>query len=221
MRDQANVNHPANEFDQFLSVLKESGKGMIAGLNSMQRPGNFAESYQQWAQAMNQDPQRMAQLQQSYINEHMKILQRVLSPGGSEGHVPEDKRFSGEEWQGHPAFNYLAQSYLATSRLFMQALDGLELEPDAKRRMRFFAKQYLDAISPSNYLMTNPEALKKALETQGDSLRSGMGNLQADVEKGRISMTDHRSWRCVPSPRRLADSPFRNGGCRPAFQAPS
>lgn len=194
MRNQANVNHPGNEFDQFLSVLQESGKSWIAGVNSMQRSDNFAESYRQWTQAMNRDPQRFAQLQQSYIDEHMKILQRVLSPGGSEGHMPEDKRFSGEEWHGHPAFNYLAQSYLATSRLFMQALDGLELEPDAKRRMRFFAKQYLDAISPSNYLMTNPEALKKALETQGESLRSGMGNLQADVEKGHISMTDEAAF---------------------------
>jgi hypothetical protein len=46
MRDQAN--HPANEFDQFLNLLQESGKSLIAGLNTMQRPDNFAESYQQW-----------------------------------------------------------------------------------------------------------------------------------------------------------------------------
>jgi polyhydroxyalkanoate synthase len=194
MSDAANANPPDDKFGQFLAALQESGKSWIAGLNSMQRRGNFAESYRQWVQAMRQDPKRFAELQQGYIDEHMKILQRVMSPGAAEGQAAGDKRFSGGEWQGHPAFNYLAQSYLATSRLFMQALDGLELEPEKKRRMRFFAKQYLDAISPSNYLMTNPEALKKALETQGESLRSGMDNLHSDVEKGRISMTDEAAF---------------------------
>ncbi len=188
------MNTQTDQFKHFLTLAQESGKNWLASLNNMQLPENFAQSYQQWAQAMNQDPQRIAQLQQKYIDEQMAIMQRVMAPDKTAGHAPSDKRFSSQEWHEHPAFNYLAQSYLTTARFFMQSLDELDLEPEAKRRMRFFAKQYLDALAPSNYLMTNPEALKKALETKGESLRLGMENLRADMEKGHISMTDETAF---------------------------
>ena len=183
-----------DQFNQFLTLVQESGKNWLASLNNMQLPENFAQSYQQWAQAMNQDPQRIAHLQQKYIDEHMNILQRVMAPDAAAGNTPADKRFNGKEWHAHPAFNYLAQSYLVTARFFMQTLDELDLEPEAKRRMRFFSKLYLDAVAPSNYLLTNPEALNKALETKGESLRLGLENLRADMEKGHISMTDETAF---------------------------
>ena len=175
-------------------MAEESGKNWLASVSHSQLPENFPESYQLWLQAMKQDPQRIAHLQQSYIDEHMKILQSVTTPGNAETQGVQDKRFSGEEWHENPAFNYLAQSYLVTTRLFLKAIEDLDVPPESKRRMRFFTKQYLDMVAPSNYLLTNPEALKKAVDTKGESLRIGMENLNHDMEKGRISMTDERAF---------------------------
>ena len=173
-------------------MLEESGKTWISGLDRMQLPDNFAETYQQWSHAMKQDPARLAHLQQTYMDEHLVSLQRIFAQ--QQAAAADDKRFAGDDWKNVPAFDYLAQSYLATTRLFIEAIDELEIEPAQKQRMRFFAKQYLDAIAPSNYLMTNPEALKTAIETQGESLRIGMEHLRDDMEKGHISMTDEAAF---------------------------
>jgi polyhydroxyalkanoate synthase len=78
--------------------------------------------------------------------------------------------------------------------MMMQAVEEAALDGPTKQRMRFFMRQYLDAAAPSNYLMTNPEALKAAIESRGETLHEGMKNLLADMEKGRISMTDESAF---------------------------
>ncbi len=78
--------------------------------------------------------------------------------------------------------------------MMMQAVEEADLDAATKRRMRFFMRQYLDAAAPSNYLATNPEAIKAALESGGKSIEEGMRNLVADMEKGRISMTDETAF---------------------------
>ena len=114
-------------------------------------------------------------------------------PADEEG-AAGDKRFSGKEWNELPVFRYFRDSYLLTAKMMMQAVDQADLDPPTKQRMRFFMRQYLDAAAPSNYLMTNPEALKAAMESGGESLQEGMKNLLADMEKGRISMTDESAF---------------------------
>ncbi len=91
-------------------------------------------------------------------------------------------------------FRYIRDSYLLTSKMMMQAVEQASLDAPTKQRMRFFMRQYLDAAAPSNYLMTNPEAIKAALESRGETLQEGMKNLMADMEKGRISMTDETAF---------------------------
>ncbi len=76
----------------------------------------------------------------------------------------------------------------------MEAVEGASLDAPTKQRMRFFMRQYLDAAAPSNYLLTNPEALKAAMESQGETLQEGMKNLLGDLERGRISMTDEAAF---------------------------
>jgi polyhydroxyalkanoate synthase len=78
--------------------------------------------------------------------------------------------------------------------MMMQAVETASMETEAKQRMRFFMRQYLDAAAPSNYLMTNPEALKAAMESRGETLQEGLKNLLGDMEKGRISMTDETAF---------------------------
>ncbi len=154
--------------------------------------GQFASVYQQWLEALKNEPTKLAELQKKYMDEHVKLLQHLVD--GKTVPLPEDKRFAGDAWRESPAFHYLAHSYLITSRLFLEALNGLDVAASNKRRMRFFAKQYFDAVSPSNYLITNPEAMQQAMASNGESLQAGLRNLQEDIEKGHISMTDESAF---------------------------
>jgi len=106
-----------------------------------------------------------------------------------------DKRFNDAEWTDNPIFDVMKQSYLLTSNW----LNGLVAEVDGvdpmnKRRVEFFTKMLTDAFSPSNFLISNPTALKAIAETNGESLVRGMDNFAADLERGGgklwISQTD-------------------------------
>ena len=102
----------------------------------------------------------------------------------------DDKRFASPAWQAQPPFKMLADAYLATSQALLKSLDASVLAPDEKKRAHFFLKQYLDAVAPSNFLATNPDALKLAIDIKGESIRGGIKNLQEDVDRGRVSITD-------------------------------
>lgn len=106
-----------------------------------------------------------------------------------------DKRFASEAWQGQAPFKMLADAYLATSQAMLMSLDASALAPDEKKRAHFFLKQYLDAVAPSNFLATNPDALKLAIDTKGESIYGGIKNLQEDVERGQVSITDQSAFK--------------------------
>jgi polyhydroxyalkanoate synthase len=101
-----------------------------------------------------------------------------------------DRRFSSAEWQRNPWFDYVRQSYLINSRFLSDWVEALESEPRTKERLRFITRQLGDAMSPANFVATNPEVLKLALETKGESLTRGIRQLIEDTHKGRISTTD-------------------------------
>jgi polyhydroxyalkanoate synthase len=108
---------------------------------------------------------------------------------------PGDRRFSDPEWDKNPLFDVIKQSYLLSSQWLNELVAGVEdVEPETKRRAEFFMKLLTDAFSPSNFLISNPAALKAAVETRGESLVKGMENLAADLERGggalQISQTD-------------------------------
>jgi polyhydroxyalkanoate synthase len=123
---------------------------------------------------------------------------------------PADRRFAGPEWQT-PYFAMLRDAYLATARYWRDAVAAADLPPREKQRVVFAVEQWLDAISPANFPTTNPEALKLAIATEGESLRRGAENFLADIAKGRISMTDESAFEVG---RNLALTPgsvvFRN-----------
>ena len=105
-----------------------------------------------------------------------------------------DKRFGGEEWGKSPLHTLLKDSYLINTRYVNDLIDRSGVDQKTRGRMRFFARQILDALSPSNYLATNPQSLRLALETGGDSLAAGIKNLIEDIGKGQISMTDQKAF---------------------------
>jgi len=148
-------------------------------------------------QAYGAASSRIAELQANLYRQHISLWQQMLAKDqpGAQPAAPapmngEDRRFSGPEWRLNPYFDYIRQSYLINSKFLEQWVEVLELDPQAKERMRFATRQFIDAMSPANFAATNPEALKLALDTKGESLTRGIRNLVEDVSKGRISMTD-------------------------------
>nr|WP_281397215.1 class I poly(R)-hydroxyalkanoic acid synthase [Chitinivorax tropicus] len=102
----------------------------------------------------------------------------------------QDRRFNAPEWEQYPLFDYIKQYYLLTGQWLTELVQGAELDEEAKDKALFFTKQYIDAMSPTNFPLTNPEVLKLAVETKGQSLADGLKNLAEDIQKGHISMTD-------------------------------
>ena len=142
------------------------------------------------------DSAKFAALQARYFELHAALWQSTLTREAGRDAAPiapadrGDRRFSSAEWQRIPWFDYLRQSYLINSRFLSDCIEALEAEPSAKERLHFIARQFSDAMSPANFAATNPEALKLALETNGESLTQGVRQLIEDVHKGRISTTD-------------------------------
>src|SRR5512144_1439214 len=95
---------------------------------------------------------------------------------------PADRRFAAPEWQT-PYFAMLRDAYLASSRYWQEAVESAELPPREKDRLRFAVRQWLDAVSPTNFPATNPEAIKLAIATEGESLRKGAENLLTDLTR--------------------------------------
>ena len=147
-------------------------------------------------QSVGVDSAKFAALQGRYLQLHAALWQSALTREAGRDATPiappdrGDRRFSSAEWQRIPWFDYLRQSYLINSRFLSDWIEALEAEPRAKERLRFIARQFSDAMSPANFAATNPEALRLALETKGESLTQGIRQLIEDVHKGRISTTD-------------------------------
>ena len=141
---------------------------------------------------MMANPGRMIERQVAWWGRalrHQVEAQRALAAGikaPAEPVAEPDKRFKGELWQTHPFFNYVMQQYLISADAIGQAVADLPgLEERERKRVAYFSRQIVDLMAPSNFLATNPEALARAVETDGQSLVDGLENLVRDIEAGQ------------------------------------
>ena len=147
---------------------------------------NAATAY--WAQ-MVQNPARILENQVAYWGQtlhHFAEAQQALAKGklqAPEDPGPADRRFKNPLWDTHPYFNFIKQQYLINAKAIEDAVNSAEdLEPKDKKRLKYFSRQIIDMLAPTNFLGTNPDALERALETDGKSLVDGLENLVADLE---------------------------------------
>jgi polyhydroxyalkanoate synthase subunit PhaC len=138
---------------------------------------------------MMQNPAKILEHQIGYWGKSLKHYveaQQALASGAlkaPEDPTPKDRRFSNPLWETHPFFNYIKQQYLINADAVSSAIGNLDtLDPADRRRVEYFTKQIVDMFSPTNFLGTNPDALEKAIETDGESLVKGLENLVHDVE---------------------------------------
>ncbi|MDI1265493.1 MAG: class I poly(R)-hydroxyalkanoic acid synthase [bacterium] len=105
-----------------------------------------------------------------------------------------DRRFKDESWNHSPFYELLKQSYLMNSKQLTQLVDEAQVDDRLKLQLRFFARQYIDAMSPANFPATNPEVVRTAIQTRAASLAAGMQNLMEDIQKGRITRVDESAF---------------------------
>jgi polyhydroxyalkanoate synthase len=115
-------------------------------------------------------------------------------PAGEAQDEAPDRRFGARAWRDDPYFAWLKDAYLLQAEYLRELAELAQCDAAAKRRVRFLARQYADAIAPSNFLATNPEALSLAMESGGASIAKGVSNLLSDAQRGRITMTDESAF---------------------------
>jgi polyhydroxyalkanoate synthase subunit PhaC len=138
---------------------------------------------------MMHNPAKVLEHQISYWGKSLKHYveaQQALSKGKLEAPAdpgPKDRRFANPLWDTHPFFNFVKQQYLLSAEAVLQAARSLEnLTPADRKRVEYFSRQIVDMFAPTNFLGTNPDALTKAVETDGQSLVQGLENLVRDIE---------------------------------------
>lgn len=146
-------------------------------------------------------PQPIQQMLFIYFQDAMALWLEQLAHWQEGKAVPaEDKRFTADEWVQHPFFNLLSKQYLLAKTHVSTLLERIDChDPILARRMRFFTQQYLEALSPDNFLHTNPHLMTETIRSQGKNLLKGLHNLLSDIETGTarlvISMTDKKAFK--------------------------
>jgi polyhydroxyalkanoate synthase len=137
------------------------------------------------------DPNVMQQLHDEYMRQFTKLWQDMLV---SKTTPISDKRFSSSAWQDNPLCSFSAAAYLLNSQFLMAMADAVNTSTKAKQKLRFTLQQMIDAMSPANFLATNPTAQQKFIETNGESLMQGISHMLTDLRKGYISQTDESAF---------------------------
>jgi len=172
----------------------EEGIGMAS-------PVAIGSAFFEMTARMMSDPSRLVQAQLSLWNDYMTLWQRTAQRflGGEAPPmiepVPGDRRFRDAAWDENTLFDYIKQSYLLTARWLQKTVREVEgIDERTARKVDFYTRQFVDALAPSNFLMTNPEVLRATIESRGENLMHGLKNLLDDLERGKgrlaIRMTD-------------------------------
>ena len=165
----------------------------------------IAKAFMDLYARMAADPAAIATLSMNVWLDHMRLWQsswmKLFGMDAAPVAEPDkgDSRFKDEDWSKNFLFDLIKQSYLISSRHIREAVakvDGLPAE--SEKKVAFFTRQYVDALAPSNFLLTNPQVLRETVSSGGQNLVRGLKNLLADLEKGggqlRISMTDESAF---------------------------
>ncbi|MEQ9200390.1 MAG: class I poly(R)-hydroxyalkanoic acid synthase, partial [Rhodospirillales bacterium] len=164
-------------------------------------PLNVGSAFMEMTSRMMSNPGKMVEAQMSLWQDYMDLWQstarRMMGDTSGDTITPErdDRRFRDDMWNENEVFDYIKQSYLLSARWIQDVVrdvDGLDDKTAAK--VDFYTRQFVDALAPTNFVMTNPEVLRATIESGGENLINGLDNLLSDLEDGkgnlRIKMTD-------------------------------
>ncbi|MDB5490312.1 MAG: Polyhydroxyalkanoic acid synthase [Micavibrio sp.] len=169
-------------------------------------PMNVQKAYVAFFQKLYEDPERLTGMQIEYAKDWMTLWQESAKSFLGEQparklYTPEktDKRFKSEKWDESALFDFIKQSYLLTSQWMNKTVHETRgLDQETQRKVEFYTKQFVDAMSPSNFLLTNPDVIQATLDSKGENLIKGFQNMMEDLERGKgqlkISTTDYSAF---------------------------
>jgi polyhydroxyalkanoate synthase subunit PhaC len=175
----------------------QNGQGMNSGVDPMAIGRAFIEM----TTRLMSDPAKLMEAQfslwQDYMNLWQSTAKRMMGHEADPVIAPakDDRRFKDAAWQDNQVFDFVKQSYLLTARWLQSTVQSVEgLDEKTARKIDFYTRQFVDAMAPSNFVLTNPEVLRTTMESRGENLLKGLQNLLDDLERGKgqlkIRMTD-------------------------------
>ncbi len=173
--------------------------------NAAVNPAPIGQAFLDFVQKLMTNPLDLAQAQfelwQDYLRLWQATTQRLMGQEVEPVIVPErgDRRFKDPAWSDNVLFDFVKQSYLLASRFLTQTVAETQgLDPKTRQKVEFYTRQFVDALAPTNFVVTNPEVLKATIETRGENLLRGLKNMLEDLERGRgrlaIKMTDYEAF---------------------------
>lgn len=186
----------------FLEAQRQNGSGI--GMGDGQ---NVGKAFFEMTRRMLTDPSKMWKAQMDWWQDYITLVNntsRRWLVGQNSSPVIEtpsgDRRFKDEAWQQNAIFDFIKQSYLLTARTIQSSIKEVEgLDEQTARKVDFYTRQFVDAMAPSNFVMTNPEVLRATIESGGDNLVKGLQNMLTDLERGkgqlRIRMADEKAFK--------------------------
>ena len=169
-------------------------------------PAVVSKAYQALWQQMLTDPRRLVEAQVALWQDYAKLWEntarRIAGEEVEPAVTPEpgDRRFRDEAWSENPLYDHIKQSYLLASKFMLSTVRETEgLDAHTAHKVDFYTRQFIDALAPTNFAMTNPEVARRTVETGGENLVQGLSNMLEDLERGqgrlRVRMTDLEKFR--------------------------
>jgi polyhydroxyalkanoate synthase subunit PhaC len=186
-----------NDPAQLLAKLFQSGQEQMRQLTAA---GGTGSAKPDPTAAFVAASQHYAEMHQNFLKQMTGFWSAMLGAAtpAEEAAAPmakdEDRRFAGKAWQDDPRFDAVKRTYLVYSSFLRDAVESTLVDEKTKGQLRFGVRQFVDAMSPANFLATNPEAIELAVATGGQSVAEGMGLFFEDLAKGRISTTDETAF---------------------------
>jgi len=192
------LNHYGANAHKDFSTFQEEGIGMAD-------PANIGDAFMELGQKMMEDPMKIWESQMDLMTNYSELWQSTMKKMMGDAQDPMiapergDRRFKHEAWEDNPWFDFIKQAYLLWAQKTVQSVNDVKgINKKTSQKIDFYTRQYVDALSPSNFLMTNPEVLQETLESKGKNLMNGLNNLLEDFEKGEgklaIKMADENAF---------------------------
>ncbi|MDO6461973.1 class I poly(R)-hydroxyalkanoic acid synthase [Granulosicoccaceae sp. 1_MG-2023] len=190
------------EIHENLQRLQDVINGFVAQWETMDPdPFRLAPAYTEWWAALMSNPQKFIDESMNFWKNSIELSHQAMmdfmtgEPSEPLVEAGRDKRFKHHDWNDQPYFSAIKQSYLLTSQWLRNLVSDVDgLDPHTAEKVQFFTERYIDAMSPSNFALTNPEVIEKTIESHGENLVHGMENMLADLEDGEgklnIRITD-------------------------------